>query len=409
LRAPQVALAALVVAILFIPASHGARSAADPRPADERLLAAVTALRAGADPVAQRAHVWATVRGLVAGNEPTFESWRGEGALYAPEGSPADDRPGMRGFDRPLTVGADAHGLGAPVITYTLYDPAAFDHIRAHGLQRRATLERLRSSGARTAPAFPADAAILKTAWWPVAAKGLTALPVWDGKTARPGRRGNPYVGWPRVVAVDPSAAPDVPAAVSVAFMGETFRDARRVFLSDFHHVQVDGVMAERLSRDPESRRAAAIALGRPVAAGDFLVLVGLNLMTHEQEDWVWAALWWHDRPQAGAFAQGRPADLSAPWDNYLMQAAFDAVTPLAADGGPHVAFNPWLEARFPDGGQGGGTESNCLACHQRASYPAAPFLPVTRGKPDPDGDPALAKDRLPTRFMWSIAMHAQP
>jgi hypothetical protein len=210
------------------------------------------------------------------------------------------------------------------------------------------------------------------------------------------------------VVAVDPSAAPNASPTTAIAFMGETFAEARRVVLSDFHHVAVDAAMAERLSRDPESRRAAAIALGRPVAAGDRLVLVGLNLMTHEQEDWVWAALWWHDRPQAGAFARGRPAGLAGPWANYLMQAAFDAVTPLAADGGPHVAFNPWLEARFPDGGQGGGTKSNCIACHQRASYPAAPFLPVTRGKPDPDGDPALAEDRLSTRFMWSVAMHAQ-
>ena len=71
------------------------------------------------------------------------------------------------------------------------------------------------------------------------------------------------------------------------------------------------------------------------------------------------------------------------------MQVAFDAETPKTSDGAPHVCFNPWLEGRFPDGGQGGGTASNCLACHRRASYPAVAFLPVTRGAPNLHSDPA--------------------
>ena len=90
------------------------------------------------------------------------------------------------------------------------------------------------------------------------------------------------------------------------------------------------------------------------------------------------------------------------------LQAAFDAQTPVAEDGGAHIAFNPWLEGSFPDGGKGGGTASNCMACHRRASYPASSFLPVTRGAADFDRDPALAPDRLRTSFVWSIALHSR-
>jgi hypothetical protein len=52
---------------------------------------------------------------------------------------------------------------------------------------------------------------------------------------------------------------------------------------------------------------------------------------------------------------------------------------------------------------------SNCMACHQRASYPPVPFLPVTRGRPDLRNDPALAPGRLRTSLLWSLAMHAKP
>jgi hypothetical protein len=57
----------------------------------------------------------------------------------------------------------------------------------------------------------------------------------------------------------------------------------------------------------------------------------------------------------------------------------------------------------------GGGTLSNCLACHRRASYPPVNFLPVTRGSPDFEHDPAYAPAQLRTNFNWSLAVHAKP
>src|SRR5690606_27381215 len=96
-------------------------------------------------------------------------------------------------------------------------------------------------------------------------------------------------------------------------------------------------------------------------------------------------------------------------WRNYLLDVALDPQTQSTEDRGPDICFNPWLDARFPDGGAGGGTVSNCIACHRRASYPAVSFLPITRGAPDFIGDPAFGPGRLRTDFLWSLARQASP
>jgi hypothetical protein len=208
---------------------------------------------------------------------------------------------------------------------------------------------------------------------------------------------------------VDPAAEGPANTTAAMDFAGRNFPRARRISLGAFYHVAVDAPMAGRMMRDPETRKAVLIALGRPLRAGDYLVLVAANLAAREIPDWIWASFWWHDRPDQGPFAADKPQTLPSPWRNYLMQTAFDSEKPVAADAGPHICFNPWLEGRFPDGGHGGGTASNCMACHQRASYPPIAFLPVTRGAPDLRGDPAFAPGRLRTSFLWSLAMHAKP
>jgi hypothetical protein len=171
----------------------------------------------------------------------------------------------------------------------------------------------------------------------------------------------------------------------------------------------VSADLASRLVRDRSAQKLAALVLGRPLAAGDSLVLVAANLATKELRDWVWATWWWHDRADADPLAAGRPSNLDGKWRNYLLQVAFDEVAPVGADQGAHICFDPWLEGRFPDGGQGGGIVSNCLACHRRASFPDAGFLPVTRGVPDLANDPAYAAGLVRTNFLWSLALHARP
>jgi hypothetical protein len=65
------------------------------------------------------------------------------------------------------------------------------------------------------------------------------------------------------------------------------------------------------------------------------------------------------------------------------------------------ACFNPWLEARFPDG-----LHSNCVTCHQRAVVGATDYLPVTRGRLR-DDDPYF-RGHPPTDFVWSIAFEAR-
>jgi len=388
----------------------------------------------------QRRHVWSVIArltnsaqddaqddtkdGAKDGAQPFFESWHGEDAVFADVR--AEQVPsGIRGFSRTnsdqeniASVSFHAsQSVDAPILTYTLYNDAAYRHIRTHRLHLLSELNRFRNAGPldssivgdRSIPAFPIEAIILKTAWWPVAPDRLTALPVWDPEHNPPLRGGNIYTSWPRVVAVDPFSNSQIVHTTHIDFVGQSFTDAHRVDLKKFYHVAVDADMATQLNRDRSAKKAALIVLGRTIAAGDYLVLVGASLATKEISDWVWATFWWHDRPNEGPYAADRPAAMNSEWGNYLMQVAFDSDKPAALDGGPHICFNPWLEGRFPDSGHGGGTVSNCLTCHRRASYPPVSFLPVTRGIPDLTNDPAYAQGQLRTNFIWSLAMHAKP
>ena len=378
------------------------------------------------DTRSQRRHVWKVIAGLTkaasARGEPRFESWFGEDEAFSTISSEHTSR-GIRGFSRESPASESAASGGAlqsadaPLLTYTLYNDAAYKHIRRNQLYLRSGLERLRRNGSpdnaiaddRSVPTFPTDAVVVKTVWWPVAQGSITALPVWDPEHNSPRQGGNSYIGWQRIVAVDAGKNSELDSTAQIDFAGRSFPHAHRVSLDAFYHVLVDTRMAERTMRDSGARMAAAIALGRSLRAGDYLVLVGANLATRDIGDWVWAAIWWHDQPDQGPFAADRPSELTSAWRNYLLQVAFDSDIPAAVDGGPHICFNPWLEGRFPDGGHGGGTVSNCMTCHRRASYPPASFLPVTRGDPDLTKDPAYGAGRLRTSFLWSIALHARP
>lgn len=414
------ALAALVSTAETSPRPR--TTASMPRPLDAE--ARLEHLRLTADVRAQREHGWRILSALAEDDPPpgsAFASWHGEDAVFS-NGEPlVPARDGARGFlqvvPRPAAGSDDAAERSADTspLVYTIYNGAARAHVRMHRLFDPNELDRLRTArahegdpyGRPSVPPFPRGAVVVKTAWWPVARDRPTPLPVWDHELNPPQAAGNGLVGWTRVVAIEPRANASARGG-DIDFAGERRAVSARVRLADFHSVVVDAALAAQLRADPGFRKLAVVTLGRAISAGDHLVLVGAHMATREIDDWIWVTAWWHDAAATGAYAAGRPRALSAPWNNYLLDVAFDATAPAAADGGPHASFNPWFEARFPDGGHGGGTASNCMACHRRASFPAVPFLPVTRGEPDVRGDPAFAPERLATNSLWSIARRAR-
>jgi hypothetical protein len=362
----------------------------------------------------QRAFIWdlwaRTTRRRAGSKRADFEDWYTEDEVFsaAPAATRAD---AAAAFHHSVEI----PDQGAPVISYSLYNRAAYAHIREHHLYETRELERLRVSGAadravptsRSVPQFPRDAIVMKTVWWPVAQSGATPLPVWDAEANPPRAEGNGYLTWRRVVLVSTTGGSAVTQPSTAWFGGHAYARPQTVPLEGFYWLRVDERLAAVLRADTNASKAVAIALGRPIHGGDYLVLVGVSLASRAINDWVWAAFWWHDRWTHGVFAADRPASVTGVWSHFLMDSALDSNLPRSPDGTPHVCFNPWLEARFPDLGSGGGTESNCMTCHRRAAYPASNFLPVTRGKPDTRRDPAFAPGTLRTSFLWSLARRA--
>jgi hypothetical protein len=255
-------------------------------------------------------------------------------------------------------------------------------------------------------------------------AKGArTPLPVWDyDPVNRPdpfNRNGaydsattNDMLTWKRIVVIDASGVEPKPGeTVDANYRGQKFR-ARVVPVRRFYAVTLSA--ADVAAANEVMPGAARGVLGRDLATGDQLVLIAMHCTTKEIPDWTWMTFFWHDRPDDGPKAADRlPANvLKGVWRNYLMDVSFDTTLPRENDGSPHIAYNPVLEARFPNG-----LLSNCMTCHRRSVWPQEEFLPITRGDETvnkalfpPDGnDPAFAGDKLHLDFLWSIGDLAQP
>lgn len=331
-------------------------------PADE---AGQLALRDREDEAGMRRHGWALLERVA---DTGLEGWHGLGETF-PSGAGRFrlvEEPGHPGV-------ALRQASAAPLLSGVLFNDAAFRHIRSQRLFSRARLEAINAGfDAATPPAerqiapFPRDSVVLKAIWAVVRGEGTTRLSVWDGPGDPVGA--NFPDGWPREVIVDSAS------------------------LGRFHHIRIDAAELPAVRAiDPSAR------------VGDFLVLLALHLTTKEIPDWVWTTYWWHDRPDDGPFAAGRPAGLAGPWRNYLMDVSYSMESPREADGGPNVAFNPYFEV-FPLGAR-----SNCAACHQGAVWTptgAPPFLPVRRGARA--ADDALFRSGTRLDFMWSIATEAR-
>ena len=301
------------------------------------------------DVTAIRAHGWQLWDQLAGGAVPAWKRWAPTERMFHHE---AFATPQFR-MPKPFVSGNQLVTERLPVMFDVLFDPHAQRHVAEHHLDDRAGLGKLAEF-----PAFPSDAIAVKLTYYVVKEHGVvTTMPVWESDA--PQAAGNPDTTWRRHIAIDPD------------------------HLEAFIHEELTEANVE----------SARVAIGDPsLEVGDHAVLVAAHVTTKEIPDWTWQTYWWHDEPNAGRFAADRPAALQGAAANYLMDATYSTDQPC---------FNPWLEARFPDG-----VASNCVTCHQRAVVGAADYLPVTHGRlrsDDPYFDGHLATD-----FLWSVAFEAR-
>jgi hypothetical protein len=332
-----------IAALIVVAACSGASPIAESQ-------SVLLAQRDRGDISAMRTHMWHVWAAMTAND--AWASWERSDAVFG-----RTDRV-LRNL-QPFRNGGALETETLPIGFDVRFNPQAAAHVRAHRLGERHALAAF--------PEFPTAAIATKSVWFAIKAHGVTAMPVWDGTPVNPDARGNADRTWLRSIKVDPSGR----AGVS---------------LDRFHHVVITEatVAAARAATHDDS-----------LVPGDYLALVAMHVTTKEIPEWTWATLWWHDRPDDGVYAAGRPASVAGAYRNYVMDAAYSAETPRDADGGPRSCMNPWLEARFP-----GGLHSNCVACHQRAIVGATEYLPVTRGSEKPAG--------MQTDFVWSIALEAR-
>jgi len=421
----RLSLLALGVAILLAPTASRAQ---DPGyegippgfdyPADKATL---EQYRQAGNLPALRKHSWMLFAGMTQekpDGTPNWETWYRADEVFRPPGpTPQGPRRIIMRFETPNQFrhpGAGPQAPGESLMSFVLFNWEGYNHIRTNELFLRSKLDAINASfpasatwDTRKIPDFPERAMTIKPFWWPAAGDAKTPLPVWDDEPTRPIQEGNPYTTWKRVVAVD-GTMQNVPAGTftDIRFNGRLFSHAHVVGLDRFYAVKIDDAMLQGILSNPDSGILVTIqrVLGRDLRAGDYLLYLGMHVTSKEIDDWTWQTFWWHDEPNDGPYAADRPDAVKGVWRNYLMVNADDQVTPKEPNGAPHISFNPWLEAGFPNG-----PVSNCMSCHHRASYPGTiSFLPVTRGLPDPANDPAFAAGRLQTDFMWSIRDRAQ-
>lgn len=262
----------------------------------------------------------------------------------------------------------------------------ALDFIRdpKQPVYKQSTLNKLYSQGNPAKRVHqlnaPASYVVTKHMYWPVKAKGLTALPVWhdDFDANYPGYAG--YEMWKSAAAIDPSGK-QVGQNAQVSYLYNVFKhktttpwptitkQAKVVGLQDFYHHRV--TQADWDSFDEADKaiiNAASYWLSnQPFGVGDYLVTVAMHINTKEIPSWGLQSVWWSDTPNSTQYAANRPANLKArgPWNHYLLTEAYG----IPEKGNPQqlpVATNPYIElVSHPVG-------TSCYTCHARAGWPTS-------------------------------------
>lgn len=250
-----------------------------------------------------------------------------------------------------------------------------------------------KNSGVRVSSiiAFSNDAMTLKAVWWPVDLDQGSLLPVWDGFTKEEKESGvidprNPaeLSQWPRKVMLVPEWE-----VHNDSHSAATLDDVRRVPLSRIFHV---AMKQESWDREPYASALFRSVLGREPDDRSGLALVAFHIASKQRPDWVWATYWWHDKPHS------RGLHRDERWRYYRADVSVNADRPRERDGSQNICFNPYLE-----GAMYHGRLSNCLACHQWASYPPPTITASQRGAVDPFN--SVFGSRIRTDYVWALGL----
>jgi hypothetical protein len=180
--------------------------------------------------------------------------------------------------------------------SHVAFNQEMYDFIRDNKYYKRSTLDQLIDTSIALKPIVdpPLKGISLKFSWWPVAPTGLTLVPVWDFNQRFPGDAKNPPDTWPRVVVVDPIGGQTPPT--SVTLNGYVHSNPSAVSLDKFYAVKVSAEEATLANADFRISAATKEVLGRPLQAGDYLVMTAMHIATREFDPWVFTTFWWSGR-----------------------------------------------------------------------------------------------------------------
>lgn len=309
---------------------------------------------------------------------------------------------------------------GDILIAAESYTQPGADRIVKHGYNSTAVLAKMKMRGTRILKDFSTRQLTTKHMYWPVKARGFSALPVFREPPKKDWCQYNGYETWDSIVAIDPSRTP--PAD------GKALQDAEVEFLFGvYNHEGTEALPTKKLkapvhgieefyfqrldeaawmSLDPKDRwmidAASRWAHGQPFEPGDYVVVVASHLMTAEIEQWTLQSAWWSDEPKKGPYSKDRPElpEAKGPWDHYLLVEEYGI--PVKPSGAVlPIAYNPYIElaATHP-------VATNCRNCHLRAGWDGGEYLTATGPGPLANlaTDDGIFARVLLTNFQWVLA-----
>jgi hypothetical protein len=252
--------------------------------------------------------------------------------------------------------------VSGDVVGFVKYDPSSAAHIFNNQLYNYKKLKSMIKPGKiANIPAFPSSTVAIKPVFQVLTdtasvkiGPDLYQIPAWPGY--------HNQISMDSVVkgGFGPTAWDNF---VKITTAGDTDA-ANKVFsIKDFINFKLNQAQADSIIAGGTN----FITGGTP-KAGDYAVLVGMHVNTRENQRWTWQTFWWSEDPEApqspssSLIASQKPASLDRAAKHYSMGVAYNMISPsqdytkgsnantkAEPDKTSVYAFNPYLEAGFPE------------------------------------------------------------